>query len=100
MNNLSSYCGLVDAKIRASDKDLPVSKSTIWSWLYYKFPYVVIDIVLRLLISNGNVLKSGTLLSAAPERHSQNWERRRSATPFYQKERYGSGTPFFGGERK
>ena len=24
MNNLSSYCGLVDAKIRASDKELPV----------------------------------------------------------------------------
>ena len=24
MNNLSTYCGLVDAKIRASDKDLPV----------------------------------------------------------------------------
>ena len=24
MNNLSSYCGLVDATIRASDKDLPV----------------------------------------------------------------------------
>ena len=24
MNNLSSYCGLVDAKIRAYDKDLPV----------------------------------------------------------------------------
>jgi hypothetical protein len=24
MNNLSSYCGLVDAKIRDSDKDLPV----------------------------------------------------------------------------
>ena len=24
MNNLSSYCGLVDAKSRASDKDLPV----------------------------------------------------------------------------
>ena len=24
MNNLSSYCGLVDAKLRASDKDLPV----------------------------------------------------------------------------
>ena len=23
MNNLSSYCGLVDAKIRASEKDLP-----------------------------------------------------------------------------
>ena len=26
MNNLSSYCGLVDAKVRASDKDLPVTK--------------------------------------------------------------------------
>ena len=26
MNNLSSYCGLVDARIRASDKDLPVYK--------------------------------------------------------------------------
>ena len=24
MNSLLSYCGLVDAKIRASDKDLPV----------------------------------------------------------------------------
>ena len=24
MKNLSSYCGLVDAKIRASDRDLPV----------------------------------------------------------------------------
>ena len=27
LNNLSSYCGLVDAKIRASDKDLPVPPS-------------------------------------------------------------------------
>jgi hypothetical protein len=26
MNNLLSYCGLIDAKIRASDKDLPVNK--------------------------------------------------------------------------
>ena len=24
MNNMLSYCGLIDAKIRASDKDLPV----------------------------------------------------------------------------
>ena len=24
MNNLSSYCGLVDARINASDKELPV----------------------------------------------------------------------------
>ena len=28
MNNLSSYCGLVDAKIRASDRDLPVFVKT------------------------------------------------------------------------
>ena len=27
MNNLSSYCGLVDAKIRASYKDLPVQEN-------------------------------------------------------------------------
>ena len=26
MNNLLSYCGINDAKIRASDKDLPVCK--------------------------------------------------------------------------
>ena len=26
MNNLSSYCGIVNERIRASDKDLPVSK--------------------------------------------------------------------------
>ena len=25
MNNLLSYCGLVDARIRASEKDLPVT---------------------------------------------------------------------------
>ena len=29
MNNLLSYCGLVDAKIRASDKDLPVKDSIL-----------------------------------------------------------------------
>ena len=28
MNNLLSYCGLVDAKIRASEKDLPVFSTT------------------------------------------------------------------------
>ena len=27
MNNLSLYCGLVDARISASDKDLPVSST-------------------------------------------------------------------------
>ena len=28
INNLLSYCGLVDARIKASDKDLPVLHST------------------------------------------------------------------------
>ena len=27
MNNLSSYYGLLDAKIRASDKDLPIQQA-------------------------------------------------------------------------
>ena len=35
MNNLSSYCGLVDAKIRASDKDLPVLANQS-GFLYFK----------------------------------------------------------------
>ena len=30
MNNLSSYCGLVDGKIRASDKYLPAQGSVFW----------------------------------------------------------------------
>ena len=46
-------------------------------------------------IQNSNVYKSGTLSSAARECHSLNWERSRSATPFYQKERCGSGTRIF-----
>ena len=56
--------------------------------------------ILQYVFLNGNVLKSATLLSATPERHSQNRERRRSATPFYQKERCESGTPFFDKERE
>jgi hypothetical protein len=32
MNNLSSYCGLVDAKIRASEKDLPLSYKITYSF--------------------------------------------------------------------
>ena len=31
MNNLSSYCGLVDTRISASDKDLPVTGSSLES---------------------------------------------------------------------
>ena len=36
MNNLSSYCGLVDAKIRASDKDLTVQETTVNRFLKKK----------------------------------------------------------------
>ena len=43
------------------------------------------------LLLFSNVYKSSTLSSAARECHSLNWERSRSATPFYQKERCGSG---------
>ena len=35
MNNLLSYCGLVDAKIRASDKDLPVLPNETLNRLRY-----------------------------------------------------------------
>ena len=37
MNNLSSYCGLVDARISASEKDLPVqsTKTNVrQAWFY------------------------------------------------------------------
>ena len=34
MNNLLSYCGLTDARMNASEKDLPVLKTflTVWIW--------------------------------------------------------------------
>ena len=39
MNNLSSYFGLVDAKIRPSDKDLPVHMKL---WRFQKgFDYIM-----------------------------------------------------------
>ena len=31
MNNLFSYCGLVDARISGSEKDLPVSSYYLWN---------------------------------------------------------------------
>ena len=37
MNNLLSYCGLVDAKISASEKGLPVKESQIRNVYCYKF---------------------------------------------------------------
>ena len=38
MNNLSSYCGLVDARISASDKDLPVIKQNLGTTVFQQLP--------------------------------------------------------------
>ena len=43
MNNLSSYYGLVDAKIRASDKDLPVLHLFILPEVF-KFSWITVHI--------------------------------------------------------
>ena len=40
MNNLSSYCWLVDAKIGASDKDLPVITTFQTRWQMTKIKYI------------------------------------------------------------
>ena len=55
MNNLMSYCGLVDAKIRASDKDLPVKAVTsiveiAWAVHHY-FMLVEVDILIRYVLN-------------------------------------------------
>ena len=63
--------------------DLSISKQR--SWMLYTF---------------SNVLKSATLLSATPEHYSKNRERRKGATPFYQKERMWEWHPCFWEERK
>ena len=40
MNNLLSYCGLVNAKIRAFDKDLTVSLTKLFEFVYLLRTYV------------------------------------------------------------
>ena len=49
MNNLLSYCGLIDAKIRAFDKNLPVKPNNL------VFSVFVKKIILKLL-ERGQVL--------------------------------------------
>ena len=52
MNNLLSYCGLLDARIRTSDKDLPINK---YSWkIQAKLKYLDI---LEKLMPNGILIK-------------------------------------------
>ena len=62
MNNLSSYCRLVDAKIRASDKDLPVSQTRNW---YSKFIGCTLIVMVR--ISAKAIFKTGYDTSLIPE---------------------------------
>ena len=47
MNNLSSYRGLVDAKIRASDKDLPTNGLSLF---YVKNRIVHIQYILEYIV--------------------------------------------------
>ena len=54
MNNLLSYCGLVDAKIKASDKDLPVKAFIFDQYIFflkqiYKHQYFACASVLFIL---------------------------------------------------
>ena len=56
MNNMSSYCGIVDAKIRASDKDLPVlSYDHMNVWLK-KIKWSIPKIARIILVTSGCIL--------------------------------------------
>ena len=64
MNNLLSYCELIDAKIRASDKDLPV-KGT-------KYPHNVSGLYFCrkvLIYVSGSMLCSSSSRVAEEEQH-------------------------------
>ena len=43
MNNLLSYCGLIDAKIRASDKDLPVQTCNLQTGWFISNSHLKMD---------------------------------------------------------
>ena len=85
MNNLSSYCGLVDAKIRASDKDLPVQQPPISTTASQNHPQQ------QQLFSNSSVRKviqelkpvgNDTIIAGAPITNScQNQKQTKSALP-------------------
>ena len=61
MNNLSSYCGLVDAKIRASDKDLPVLSRSIHESL-------IIKILFSQIYTNLQCFSQGFLNNRFPQK--------------------------------
>ena len=67
MNNLLSYCGLVDPRIRASDKDLPLFGIIVSNlltishpfWVFFSSGYVLIKggIVSRCLVGKKDLLE-------------------------------------------
>ena len=72
MHNLSSYCGLVDVKIRASDKDLPVltqsktnNEKNLAYFLSIHFirsePIYVTSTITYITTNRGNYAKSNIL---------------------------------------
>ena len=67
MNNLSSYCGLVDAKIRASDKNLPVHNNRHSNTLVLSLLYKLGSVAGPVIQANGRLefedgLRTGVLL--------------------------------------
>ena len=56
MNNLLSYCGLVDAKIRASDIDLPsqkkINKDFILLNAFWKTKYLLSANLVNLVVKS------------------------------------------------
>ena len=56
---MSSYCGLVDAKIRASDKDMPVLSTKINMILYVNCDdtYVLVNLQYNQILLIYNILR-------------------------------------------
>ena len=59
MNNLLSYCGFIDAKIRASDKDLPVHDMIVGnSSMINKFISLLIRLLCTIALLPAVILKA------------------------------------------
>ena len=63
MNNLSSYCGLKDSKMRASDKDLPVQTSVKFVNFQFLFQSYLVN---RLHNSSDIIFSSTSSFSPSP----------------------------------
>ena len=57
MNNLLSYCGLVDVRINASDKDLPVqTRNTCPIWIHHNLIFAIRLLFNLVEITNSNLV--------------------------------------------